>query len=136
MNKAKENNSNSEDNNLVKLMNSGNKCIFRGGSFNLHFNHGSILTGVTFQKALQAKLAQFYVDSIQIDTTHELTRYHLVAMFPVGVDCFLKTINFECTMMENENSNDGKRGLRALNFNKNEVMMSDGSPALAKVVKR
>eukprot|EP00924_Labyrinthula_sp_SR-Ha-C_P001137 snap_masked-scaffold_7-processed-gene-14.31-mRNA-1 protein AED:1.00 eAED:1.00 QI:0/-1/0/0/-1/1/1/0/187 len=52
MNKAKENNSNSKDTNLVKLMNSGNKCIFRGGSFNLNFNHGSILTGATFQKAL------------------------------------------------------------------------------------
>eukprot|EP00924_Labyrinthula_sp_SR-Ha-C_P008684 snap_masked-scaffold_37-processed-gene-2.66-mRNA-1 protein AED:1.00 eAED:1.00 QI:0/-1/0/0/-1/1/1/0/244 len=135
MNKAKENNSNFEDTNLVKLMNCGNKCIIRGGSFNLHFNHRSIITGVTFQEALQLKLAELYGDSIQIDTTHGLTRYRLVAMFPVGVDCFLKTINFGCTKMENENSNDAKRGLEELNLNKAEVMMSDGSPALAKVAK-
>eukprot|EP00924_Labyrinthula_sp_SR-Ha-C_P005543 augustus_masked-scaffold_68-processed-gene-0.5-mRNA-1 protein AED:1.00 eAED:1.00 QI:0/0/0/0/1/1/4/0/425 len=115
MNKAKENNSNSEDTNLVKLMNCGNKCIRRGGSFNLHFNHGSILTGVTFREGLQLKLAELYGDSIQIDTPHGLTRYRLVAMFP--------------------NSNDVKRGLEELNLNKAEVMMSDGSPALAKVVK-
>eukprot|EP00924_Labyrinthula_sp_SR-Ha-C_P003644 snap_masked-scaffold_3-processed-gene-1.10-mRNA-1 protein AED:1.00 eAED:1.00 QI:0/-1/0/0/-1/1/1/0/138 len=117
MNKAKENNSNSEDTNLVKLMNCGNKCILRVGSFNLNFNHGSILTGVTFQEALQLKLAELYGDSIQMDTTHGLTRYRLVAMFPVGVDYFLKTINFGFTMMENENSNDVKRGLKELNLN-------------------
>eukprot|EP00924_Labyrinthula_sp_SR-Ha-C_P008325 augustus_masked-scaffold_11-processed-gene-9.57-mRNA-1 protein AED:1.00 eAED:1.00 QI:0/0/0/0/1/1/3/0/386 len=135
MNKAKENNYNSEDTNLIKLMNCGNKCIKRGGSFNLHFNHGSILTGDTFQEALQLKLTELCGDSIQIDTTHGLTRYRLIAMFPVGVGCFLKTINFGCTMMENENSNDVKRGLEELNLNKTEVMMSDGSPALAKVAK-
>eukprot|EP00924_Labyrinthula_sp_SR-Ha-C_P009386 augustus_masked-scaffold_2-processed-gene-22.40-mRNA-1 protein AED:1.00 eAED:1.00 QI:0/0/0/0/1/1/2/0/538 len=135
MNKDKENNYNSEDTNLVKLMNCGNKCILRGGSFNLHFNHGSILTGVTFQEALQLKLAGLYGDSIQIDTTHGLTRYRLVAIFPVVVDSFLKIIIFGCVMMKNENSNDVKRGLQKLNLNKAEVMMSDGSPALVKVVK-
>eukprot|EP00924_Labyrinthula_sp_SR-Ha-C_P013802 snap_masked-scaffold_5-processed-gene-13.54-mRNA-1 protein AED:1.00 eAED:1.00 QI:0/0/0/0/1/1/2/0/553 len=134
MKKAKEKNSNSEDANLVKLMNCGNKCIIRGGSFNLHFNHGSILTGVTFQEALQLKLAELYGDSIQIDTTHGLTSYRLVAMFPKLI-VFLKTINFGCTMMEKENSNDVKRSLEELNLNKAQVMMSDGSLALAKVAK-
>eukprot|EP00924_Labyrinthula_sp_SR-Ha-C_P012188 snap_masked-scaffold_26-processed-gene-4.114-mRNA-1 protein AED:1.00 eAED:1.00 QI:0/-1/0/0/-1/1/1/0/86 len=37
--------------------------------------------------------------------------------------------------MENENSNDVKRGLQELNLNKAKVMMSDGSPALGKVAK-
>eukprot|EP00924_Labyrinthula_sp_SR-Ha-C_P004027 snap_masked-scaffold_3-processed-gene-11.11-mRNA-1 protein AED:1.00 eAED:1.00 QI:0/0/0/0/1/1/2/0/576 len=135
MRKAKEKKSNSEHTNLVKLMNCGQKCIVRGGSFNLHFNHGSILTGVTFQEALQLKLSELYGESIQIDTTHGLTRYRLVAMFPVGVDCFLKTTNFGCTMMENENSNDVKRGLEELKLNKAQVVMSDGSLVLAKVAK-
>eukprot|EP00924_Labyrinthula_sp_SR-Ha-C_P003612 augustus_masked-scaffold_3-processed-gene-0.3-mRNA-1 protein AED:1.00 eAED:1.00 QI:0/-1/0/0/-1/1/1/0/403 len=56
-------------------------------------------------------------------------------MFPVGVGCFLKTINFGGTMMENENSNEVKRGLEELKLNKAQVMMSDGSLALAKVAK-
>eukprot|EP00924_Labyrinthula_sp_SR-Ha-C_P011896 snap_masked-scaffold_76-processed-gene-0.39-mRNA-1 protein AED:1.00 eAED:1.00 QI:0/0/0/0/1/1/2/0/397 len=135
MNKAKENNSNSEDTNLVKLMSCGNKCTLRGGSFNLHFNHGSILTGVRFQEPFQLKLAKLYADYIQIDITHGLRRYRLIAMFPVRVGFFLKTINFGCTMMENENSNDVERGLQELNLNKAKVMMSDGSPALRKVAK-
>eukprot|EP00924_Labyrinthula_sp_SR-Ha-C_P007827 snap_masked-scaffold_28-processed-gene-3.53-mRNA-1 protein AED:1.00 eAED:1.00 QI:0/-1/0/0/-1/1/1/0/74 len=37
--------------------------------------------------------------------------------------------------MESENSNDVKCGLEELNLNKTEVMMSDGSPAPAKVAK-
>eukprot|EP00924_Labyrinthula_sp_SR-Ha-C_P001984 snap_masked-scaffold_30-processed-gene-3.63-mRNA-1 protein AED:1.00 eAED:1.00 QI:0/-1/0/0/-1/1/1/0/124 len=52
MKKAKEKISNSEDTYLVKLMNCGQECVVRSGSFNLHFNHGSILNGVTFQEAL------------------------------------------------------------------------------------
>eukprot|EP00924_Labyrinthula_sp_SR-Ha-C_P007887 snap_masked-scaffold_28-processed-gene-4.66-mRNA-1 protein AED:1.00 eAED:1.00 QI:0/-1/0/0/-1/1/1/0/235 len=66
MKKVKQKKSNSENTNLVKLINCGQKCIIKGVSFNLHFNNGSILTGVTFQEALQLKLSEPYGDSIKL----------------------------------------------------------------------
>eukprot|EP00924_Labyrinthula_sp_SR-Ha-C_P009335 augustus_masked-scaffold_2-processed-gene-20.47-mRNA-1 protein AED:1.00 eAED:1.00 QI:0/0/0/0/1/1/2/0/263 len=56
-------------------------------------------------------------------------------MFAVGVDCFMKTVNFGCTLMQTENHEQVIRGLKDLGLEHTEVMMSDGSLALAKEAK-
>eukprot|EP00924_Labyrinthula_sp_SR-Ha-C_P014526 augustus_masked-scaffold_34-processed-gene-0.9-mRNA-1 protein AED:1.00 eAED:1.00 QI:0/-1/0/0/-1/1/1/0/126 len=59
-------------------------------------------------------------------------KYVFVSMFPMVVDCFMKTINFDCSLMQTENNVDVTRGLTGLELKKMKVIMSDGSLALAK----
>eukprot|EP00924_Labyrinthula_sp_SR-Ha-C_P011782 snap_masked-scaffold_69-processed-gene-0.14-mRNA-1 protein AED:1.00 eAED:1.00 QI:0/0/0/0/1/1/2/0/657 len=110
-----------------------------GGNFELYYSNDTEgrprLKGLTFQEQLQVKLKNIYSESIQIDTTHGLSRYIFVAMFPVGVDCFMKAVNFGCTLMQTENHEQVIRGLKDLGLEHTEVMMSDGSLALAKAAK-
>eukprot|EP00924_Labyrinthula_sp_SR-Ha-C_P009126 augustus_masked-scaffold_2-processed-gene-13.54-mRNA-1 protein AED:1.00 eAED:1.00 QI:0/0/0/0/1/1/2/0/230 len=55
-------------------------------------------------------------------------------MFPCGIDCFRKTINFGCSMMESEASKDVVKGLKLLGLQDAKVIMTDGSKALEAAV--
>eukprot|EP00924_Labyrinthula_sp_SR-Ha-C_P000815 augustus_masked-scaffold_7-processed-gene-4.59-mRNA-1 protein AED:1.00 eAED:1.00 QI:0/0/0/0/1/1/3/0/606 len=138
MKKAKEGVDASEDNNIKKLITCGKRCLERGGRFDLTWDYPkegkAILNGVSFQEDLQNKLKKIYGDSIQVDTTHGMSRYRLVAMLTCGIDCFLKTINFLCTMMETESSKDVVKGLKLLGLQDAEAVMTDGSKALEAAV--
>eukprot|EP00924_Labyrinthula_sp_SR-Ha-C_P014564 augustus_masked-scaffold_34-processed-gene-1.10-mRNA-1 protein AED:1.00 eAED:1.00 QI:0/0/0/0/1/1/2/0/588 len=138
MKKAKEGVDASEDNNIKKLTTCGKRCLERGGRFDLTWDYPkegkAILNGVSFQEDLQNKLKKVYGDSIQVDTTHGMSRYRLVAMFPCGIDCFLKTINFGCSMMESESSKDVVKGLKLLALQDAKVIMTGGSKALEAAV--
>eukprot|EP00924_Labyrinthula_sp_SR-Ha-C_P004946 augustus_masked-scaffold_1-processed-gene-16.14-mRNA-1 protein AED:1.00 eAED:1.00 QI:0/0/0/0/1/1/4/0/604 len=138
MKKAKEGVDASEDNNIKKLITCGKRCLERGGRFNLTWDYPkegkAILNGLSFQEDLQNKLKKVYGDSIQVDTTHGMSRYRLVAMFPCGIDCFRKTINFGCSMMESESSKDVVKGLKLLGLQDAKVIMTDGSKALEAAV--
>eukprot|EP00924_Labyrinthula_sp_SR-Ha-C_P002921 augustus_masked-scaffold_13-processed-gene-10.18-mRNA-1 protein AED:1.00 eAED:1.00 QI:0/0/0/0/1/1/2/0/530 len=138
MKKAKEGVDASEDNNIKKLITCGKRCLERGGKFDLTWDYPkegkAILNGVSFQEDLQNKLKKVYGDSIQVDTTHGMSRYRLVAMFPCGIDCFRKTIHFGCSMMESEASKDVVKGLKLLGLQDAKVIMTDGSRALEAAV--
>eukprot|EP00924_Labyrinthula_sp_SR-Ha-C_P011242 augustus_masked-scaffold_48-processed-gene-1.17-mRNA-1 protein AED:1.00 eAED:1.00 QI:0/0/0/0/1/1/5/0/978 len=138
MKKAKEGVDASEENNIKKLITCGKRCLERGGRFDLTWDYPkegkAILNGVSFQEDLQNKLKKIYGDSIQVDTTHGMSRYRLVAMFPCWIDCFRKTINFGCSMMESESSKDIVRGLKLLGLLHAIVIMTDGSKALEAAV--
>eukprot|EP00924_Labyrinthula_sp_SR-Ha-C_P008083 snap_masked-scaffold_11-processed-gene-2.2-mRNA-1 protein AED:1.00 eAED:1.00 QI:0/0/0/0/1/1/2/0/432 len=95
-------------------------------------NRRPTLKGLNFQTKIQKELVDLYFDSVQIDTTHGLSKYVFVSMFPVGVDCLMKTVNFGCSLMQTENNVDVTRGLTDLELKKMKVIMSDGSLALAK----
>eukprot|EP00924_Labyrinthula_sp_SR-Ha-C_P012121 augustus_masked-scaffold_26-processed-gene-4.7-mRNA-1 protein AED:1.00 eAED:1.00 QI:0/-1/0/0/-1/1/1/0/420 len=137
--KAREEGRDSEDTNVQILIRTGKRCLSNGGNFELYYSNDTEgrprLKGLTFQEQLQVKFKNIYSGSIQIDTTHGLSRYIFVAMFPVGVDCFMKTVNFGCTLMQTENHEQVIRGLKDLGLEHTEVMMSDGSLALAKAAK-
>eukprot|EP00924_Labyrinthula_sp_SR-Ha-C_P015963 augustus_masked-scaffold_4-processed-gene-14.50-mRNA-1 protein AED:1.00 eAED:1.00 QI:0/0/0/0/1/1/4/0/532 len=134
MKKAKEGVDASEENNIKKLITCGKRCLERGGKFDLTWDYPkegkAVLNGVSFQEDLQNKLKKIYGDSIQVDSTHGMSRYRLVAMFPCGIDCFRKTINFGCSMMESESSKDVVKGLKLLGLQDAEVIMTHGSKAL------
>eukprot|EP00924_Labyrinthula_sp_SR-Ha-C_P016323 augustus_masked-scaffold_73-processed-gene-0.53-mRNA-1 protein AED:1.00 eAED:1.00 QI:0/0/0/0/1/1/4/0/575 len=136
--KAKEGVDASENNNIKKLITCGKRCLERGGRFDLTWDYPkegkAILNGVSFQEDVQNKLKKVHGDSIQVDTTHGMSRYRLVAMFPCGIDCFRKTINFGCSMMESESSKDVVKGLNLLGLQDAEVIMTDGNRALEAVV--
>eukprot|EP00924_Labyrinthula_sp_SR-Ha-C_P010064 augustus_masked-scaffold_40-processed-gene-0.17-mRNA-1 protein AED:1.00 eAED:1.00 QI:0/0/0/0/1/1/5/0/585 len=138
MRKAKEGVDASEDNNIKKLITCGKRCLERGGRFGLTWNYPkegkATLNGVSFQEGLQNKLKKVYGDSIQVDTTHEMSRYRLVTTFPCGIDCFRTTINFGCSMMESEASKDVVKGLKLLGLQDAMVIMTDGSRALEAAV--
>eukprot|EP00924_Labyrinthula_sp_SR-Ha-C_P009101 augustus_masked-scaffold_2-processed-gene-12.17-mRNA-1 protein AED:1.00 eAED:1.00 QI:0/0/0/0/1/1/3/0/590 len=138
MKKAKEVVDASEDNNIKKLITCGKRCLERGGRFNLTWDYPkegkAILNGVSFQEDLHNKLKKIYGDSIQVDTTHGVSRYRLVAMFPCGIDCFRTTINLGCSMMESEASKDVVKGLKLLGLQDAKVIMTDGSKALEAAV--
>eukprot|EP00924_Labyrinthula_sp_SR-Ha-C_P000591 snap_masked-scaffold_27-processed-gene-3.22-mRNA-1 protein AED:1.00 eAED:1.00 QI:0/0/0/0/1/1/2/0/483 len=138
MKKAKQGVDAREDNNIKKLITCGKRCLERGGRFDLTWDYPkegkAILNGVSFQEDLQNKLKKVYGDSIQVDTTHGMSRYRLVAMFPCGIDCFRKTINFGCSMMESESSKDVVKGLKLLGLQDAKVIMTDGSKALETAV--
>eukprot|EP00924_Labyrinthula_sp_SR-Ha-C_P013009 maker-scaffold_12-snap-gene-6.41-mRNA-1 protein AED:0.42 eAED:0.44 QI:0/0/0/1/0/0/2/0/344 len=110
----------------------------RGGRFDLTWDYPkegkAVLNGVSFQEDLQNKLKKVYGDSIQVDTTHGMSRYRLLAMFPCGIDCFRKTINSRCSMMESEASKDVVKGLTLLGLQDAKVIMTDGSKALEAAV--
>eukprot|EP00924_Labyrinthula_sp_SR-Ha-C_P010542 snap_masked-scaffold_70-processed-gene-0.78-mRNA-1 protein AED:1.00 eAED:1.00 QI:0/-1/0/0/-1/1/1/0/99 len=63
-----------------------------------------------------------------------MSRYFLVAMFPCGIDCFRKTINFECSMMENWSSKDVVKGLKLLGLQDAKVNMINVSRTLEAAV--
>eukprot|EP00924_Labyrinthula_sp_SR-Ha-C_P003613 snap_masked-scaffold_3-processed-gene-0.14-mRNA-1 protein AED:1.00 eAED:1.00 QI:0/0/0/0/1/1/2/0/286 len=132
--KAKDGVDASEDNNIKKLITCGKRCLERGGKFDLTWDYPkegkAILNGLSFQEDLQNKLKKIYGDSIQVDTTHGMSRYRLVAMFPCGIDCFRKTINYGCSMMESEASKDDVKGLKLLGLQDAKVIMTEGSKAL------
>eukprot|EP00924_Labyrinthula_sp_SR-Ha-C_P010842 augustus_masked-scaffold_35-processed-gene-2.84-mRNA-1 protein AED:1.00 eAED:1.00 QI:0/0/0/0/1/1/5/0/512 len=140
MKKAKEGVDASEDNNIKKLITCGKRCLERGENFDLTRDYPkegkAILNEVSFQEDLQNKFKKIYGDSIQVDTTHGMSRYRLVAMFPCGIDCFRKTINFGCSMMESESSKDVVKGLKLLGLQDAKVIMTDGSKALEAAVEK
>eukprot|EP00924_Labyrinthula_sp_SR-Ha-C_P001337 augustus_masked-scaffold_44-processed-gene-0.0-mRNA-1 protein AED:1.00 eAED:1.00 QI:0/0/0/0/1/1/2/0/494 len=137
--KAREEGRDSEDNNIQILIKTVKRCLSNAGNFELYYSNDTEgrprLKGLTFQEQLQVKLKNVYSESIQIDTTHGLSRYIFVAMFPVGVDCFMKTVSFGCTLMQTENHEQVIRGLKDLGLEHTEVMMSDGFLALARVAR-
>eukprot|EP00924_Labyrinthula_sp_SR-Ha-C_P012636 snap_masked-scaffold_10-processed-gene-12.40-mRNA-1 protein AED:1.00 eAED:1.00 QI:0/0/0/0/1/1/2/0/281 len=137
--RAREEGRDSEDNNIQILIKTGKRCLSNGGNFELYYSNDTEgrprLKGLTFQEQLQVKRKNIYSESIQIDTTHGLSRYIFVVMFPVGVDCFMKAVNFGCTLMQTENHEQVIRGLKDLGLEHTEVMMRDGSLALAKAAK-
>ncbi len=51
-----------------------------------------VITGIVFQTQSMFQLAQMYQDCIQIDSTHDVTRYLFQSFTPTGVDCFNKTV--------------------------------------------
>eukprot|EP00924_Labyrinthula_sp_SR-Ha-C_P016301 augustus_masked-scaffold_106-processed-gene-0.19-mRNA-1 protein AED:1.00 eAED:1.00 QI:0/0/0/0/1/1/2/0/371 len=57
-------------------------------------------------------------------------------MFPCGIDCFRKTINFGCSMMESESIKDVVKGLKLLGLQDAKVIMTDGSKALEAAVEK
>eukprot|EP00924_Labyrinthula_sp_SR-Ha-C_P011636 snap_masked-scaffold_17-processed-gene-3.30-mRNA-1 protein AED:1.00 eAED:1.00 QI:0/-1/0/0/-1/1/1/0/102 len=59
----------------------------------------------------------------------------MLAMMPVGVDCFFRSIFFGCSFMETENSLDEVKGLRFIGLTGARVLMSDGSRSLAKAAR-
>eukprot|EP00924_Labyrinthula_sp_SR-Ha-C_P002614 augustus_masked-scaffold_13-processed-gene-1.4-mRNA-1 protein AED:1.00 eAED:1.00 QI:0/0/0/0/1/1/2/0/468 len=138
MKKAKEVVDASEDNNIKKLITCGKRCLECGGRFDLTWDHPkegkAILNGLSFQEDIQNELNKVYGDSIQVDTTHGMSKYRLVDMFPCGIDCFRKTINFGCSMMESESSKDVVKGLNLLGLQDAEVIMTDGSKAMEATV--
>eukprot|EP00924_Labyrinthula_sp_SR-Ha-C_P004989 augustus_masked-scaffold_1-processed-gene-17.54-mRNA-1 protein AED:1.00 eAED:1.00 QI:0/0/0/0/1/1/4/0/573 len=138
MKKAKEGVDASEDNNIRKLITCGKRCLERGGRFDLTWDYPkegkAILNGVSFQEDLQNKLKKVYGDNNQVDTTHGMSRYRLVAMFPCGINCFRTTINFGCSMLESESSKDVVKGLKLLGLQDAIVIMTDGSKALEAAV--
>eukprot|EP00924_Labyrinthula_sp_SR-Ha-C_P014096 augustus_masked-scaffold_56-processed-gene-1.86-mRNA-1 protein AED:1.00 eAED:1.00 QI:0/0/0/0/1/1/2/0/357 len=111
---------------------------FPGTLFDLTWDYPKegkvILNGVSFQEDLQNKFKKVHGDSIQVDTTHGMSRYRLVAMIPCGIDCFRTTINFGCSMMESDASKNVVKGLKLLGFQDAEVIMTDGSKALEAAV--
>eukprot|EP00924_Labyrinthula_sp_SR-Ha-C_P001598 augustus_masked-scaffold_18-processed-gene-2.13-mRNA-1 protein AED:1.00 eAED:1.00 QI:0/0/0/0/1/1/3/0/488 len=135
---AKEGVDASEDNNIKKLVTCGKRCLERGEKFDLTWDYPkedkAILNGVSFQEDLKNKLKKVSGDSIQVDTTHGMSRYRLVAMFPYGIDCFRTTINFGCSMMESEPSKDVVKGLKLLGLQDVVVIMTDGSKTLEEAV--
>eukprot|EP00924_Labyrinthula_sp_SR-Ha-C_P007922 snap_masked-scaffold_41-processed-gene-0.7-mRNA-1 protein AED:1.00 eAED:1.00 QI:0/-1/0/0/-1/1/1/0/377 len=137
--KAREEGRDSEDTNIQILIKTGKRCLSNGGNFELYYSNDTEgrprLKGLTFQEQLQVKRKNIYSESIRIDTTHGLSRYIFVAMFSMGVDCFMKTVNFGCTLMQTEHHEQVIRGLKDLGLEHTEVMMSDDSLALAKAAK-
>eukprot|EP00924_Labyrinthula_sp_SR-Ha-C_P016225 snap_masked-scaffold_52-processed-gene-0.7-mRNA-1 protein AED:1.00 eAED:1.00 QI:0/-1/0/0/-1/1/1/0/247 len=128
----------SQVNNTKKLITCDERCLERGERlvFNWDFpkEGKAILNGLSFQEDLQNKIKKVNGDSIQVDTTHGMSRYRLVAMFPCGIDCFRKTINFGCSMMESEASKDVVKELKLLDLQDAMVIMTDGSRALEAAV--
>eukprot|EP00924_Labyrinthula_sp_SR-Ha-C_P004782 snap_masked-scaffold_1-processed-gene-11.28-mRNA-1 protein AED:1.00 eAED:1.00 QI:0/0/0/0/1/1/2/0/340 len=136
--KAKEGVDAREDNNIKKLITCGKRCLELGGRFDLTWEHPkegqANLNGLSFQGDLQNKLKKVHRDSIQVNTTHGMSRYRLVVMFPCGIHCFFNTISFGCAMTESELSKDVFRGLKLLGLQDAEVIMADGSKALEAAV--
>eukprot|EP00924_Labyrinthula_sp_SR-Ha-C_P005605 snap_masked-scaffold_92-processed-gene-0.7-mRNA-1 protein AED:1.00 eAED:1.00 QI:0/-1/0/0/-1/1/1/0/61 len=56
-------------------------------------------------------------------------------MFPMEVDCFMKTVNFGCTIMQAENHEQVIRGLKDLGLEHTEIMLSYGFLTLARAAK-
>eukprot|EP00924_Labyrinthula_sp_SR-Ha-C_P011065 snap_masked-scaffold_33-processed-gene-3.30-mRNA-1 protein AED:1.00 eAED:1.00 QI:0/-1/0/0/-1/1/1/0/200 len=135
MEKARSNKEDSGDSNMEVLVQCGQRCQSRGGKFELYFNRSAQdkaqLRGLTFQELEQKQLASIYIDCIQIDTTHDISRYKMLVMMPVGVDCFFRSIFFGCSFMETENSFDVVRDLRFLDIAGAKVSMHEGSRSLA-----
>eukprot|EP00924_Labyrinthula_sp_SR-Ha-C_P004297 snap_masked-scaffold_3-processed-gene-19.51-mRNA-1 protein AED:1.00 eAED:1.00 QI:0/0/0/0/1/1/3/0/273 len=115
MMKARSNRKDSGDSDMEVLVQCGQRCQARGGKFELYFNrsaHGKAqLRGLTFQEPEQKQLASIYSYCIQIDTTHDITRYKMLVMMPVGDDYFFRSIFFGCSFIETENSFDVVKSL-------------------------
>eukprot|EP00924_Labyrinthula_sp_SR-Ha-C_P009336 snap_masked-scaffold_2-processed-gene-20.14-mRNA-1 protein AED:1.00 eAED:1.00 QI:0/-1/0/0/-1/1/1/0/254 len=79
--KAREEGRDSEDTNIQILIKTGKICLSNGGNFELYYSNDTEgrprLKGLTFQEQLEVKLKNIYSESIQIDTTHGLSRYIL-----------------------------------------------------------
>eukprot|EP00924_Labyrinthula_sp_SR-Ha-C_P003643 snap_masked-scaffold_3-processed-gene-1.7-mRNA-1 protein AED:1.00 eAED:1.00 QI:0/-1/0/0/-1/1/1/0/204 len=137
--KARSNKEDSGDSNIEVLVQCGHRCQARGGKFELYFNRSAQdkaqFRGLKFQELEQKQLASIYIDCIQIDTTHDISRYKMLVMMPVGVDCFFRFISFGCSFMETENSLDEVKGLRLISLTGAKVLMSDGSKSLAKTAR-
>eukprot|EP00924_Labyrinthula_sp_SR-Ha-C_P007263 augustus_masked-scaffold_8-processed-gene-13.11-mRNA-1 protein AED:1.00 eAED:1.00 QI:0/0/0/0/1/1/3/0/328 len=126
----------SEDTNVQILMKTGQKCSSKEGRFELYFaneeNGRPTLKGLSFQAKLQKELVDLYFDSVQIDTTHGLSKCIFVSMFPVGVDTFMKTVHFVCNLMQTENNMQVTRNLTDFEVKKMKMIMSNVALALAK----
>eukprot|EP00924_Labyrinthula_sp_SR-Ha-C_P007961 augustus_masked-scaffold_41-processed-gene-1.45-mRNA-1 protein AED:1.00 eAED:1.00 QI:0/0/0/0/1/1/3/0/622 len=129
MKKAKEGVDASEENNIKKLITCGKRCLERGGRFDLTWDYlkegKAVLNGVSFQEDLQNKLKKIYGDSIQVDSTHGMSRYRLVAMFPCGIDYFRKTINFGHHDRWEQNSGSSCGGGRGISCSLQETLSCD-----------
>eukprot|EP00924_Labyrinthula_sp_SR-Ha-C_P014898 snap_masked-scaffold_9-processed-gene-1.18-mRNA-1 protein AED:1.00 eAED:1.00 QI:0/0/0/0/1/1/2/0/175 len=116
-------------------MKTGQKCLAKGGRFEMYFaneeNGRPTLKGLSFQTKLRKEFVDLYPDLVQIDTTHGLSKYIIMSMFPMGVDCFMKTVNFGCSLMQTENNVDVTRNPTDFELKKMKVIMSDGALALA-----
>eukprot|EP00924_Labyrinthula_sp_SR-Ha-C_P004454 snap_masked-scaffold_1-processed-gene-0.26-mRNA-1 protein AED:1.00 eAED:1.00 QI:0/0/0/0/1/1/2/0/230 len=121
---------NPEDTNVQNLLKTRQRCLAKAGRFEI--NERPTLKGLSFQTKLQKELVGLYSDSVQIDTSHGFSKYIFFSMFPVDVDCFMKTVNFGCNLIQIKNILDVTRGLTNLKLKKMKVIMSDGSLALEK----
>eukprot|EP00924_Labyrinthula_sp_SR-Ha-C_P016742 snap_masked-scaffold_6-processed-gene-13.18-mRNA-1 protein AED:1.00 eAED:1.00 QI:0/-1/0/0/-1/1/1/0/132 len=128
--KSKKNREDSRDSNMEVSVQCCQRCQARGGKFELYFNISAQdkaqLLGLTFQELEQKQLASIYIDCIQIDTTHDISRYEMLVMMPVGDDYFFRSIFFGCSFMETASSFDVVKGLRFLGLAGAKVIMSDG----------
>eukprot|EP00924_Labyrinthula_sp_SR-Ha-C_P015754 snap_masked-scaffold_4-processed-gene-8.28-mRNA-1 protein AED:1.00 eAED:1.00 QI:0/-1/0/0/-1/1/1/0/148 len=136
--KARSYKEDSGDSNREVLVQCGQPCQARGGNFELYFiksaQDKAQLRVLTFQEPEQKKLASMYSNFIQIDTTHDISHYKMLAMMEVGVDCFFRSIFFGCSFMETENSFDVVKNLRFFGLPAAKVIMSDGYRSLAKLL--
>eukprot|EP00924_Labyrinthula_sp_SR-Ha-C_P011165 snap_masked-scaffold_81-processed-gene-0.2-mRNA-1 protein AED:1.00 eAED:1.00 QI:0/-1/0/0/-1/1/1/0/180 len=133
--KARSNRENSRDSNMKALAQYGHRCQAKDGESARYFNRSSYgkvqLRGVTFQEPAQKQPASICSCCIQIDTTQDISRYRILAIMPVDVDCFFRFSFFGCSFMETENRMDEVKGLRFIGLTGAKLIMSDGSRSLA-----
>lgn len=115
----------------MKFMEHGQKIIQQGGTFKYDICPASMkLVSYHSQTPIERELAETYGRHLfYLDSSHEMTRYHLRALPPSGMDCLGHICSFGIGLIDGENIPTTRESIRRFSLdNEGANAGTDGAP--------